>query len=280
MSNTTEIASILQSCINASGDLYLPGTALGSATMAAAFSAYLPGAQLVLTGATVLPPTSTVVTVTGTGATLFSALTVTATFTPTAGGDVAVVVTGVTAGGYCLTSAFPCLAGGTFNQVPFNGGGTLTLDTLPAGGGAATLLLDGTLQITGVIENIAAFLAGIETIPVAGPIQVFNQTIAGVQTQTPSFALSAPIGQNLTVGTLTGNFTLNLVSTPFLANVYNPDTGQVVPTYVTNAGPTVTTALTFSAGGSPMTVTATMAFTPGTSGFCGSPCGAPPCECP
>lgn len=268
MADTAQIESELQACINDSGELILDGDAFGSATMATAFATYLPNAQLVILNATVLPATDTEVTVTGTGGTLFSTLTVSATFTPTTSSDIAVVVTGAMLADYCLSSAFQSLAEGIYAQLPFVAGGSLVLNTLPEDGAAASLTLEGSLvaDTSSALSAIAAFLTGTDPIAISGAIDVVNQTLDEVTSQTPSFNCSAPVAQALTVGTLTADFTLLLNSSPYLANVYDTDTSAVVPTYTTNASPALQTDVTFSAGGAPMTVTVTMPFTLGPQG--------------
>jgi hypothetical protein len=235
LTTTSELENEIESCIDATGCLVLPGAALGSATMAAAFEQYLTDDSLIVHSA-VIRDTDESVTVTGEGGGRFSGLSVTAVFTPTDSGDVAVVVSGMATDGWLFSFAFDSLAGGVYDSVPVASGSILVLRSLADGDVSAGLWFDGALLTSGVISGIAPFLNGSEPIAVSGTVGV----ISGI----PGFSFNAAVKQDMTVGTLTGlNFTLNAVST-----------------YSQDAYLSLGTPLTFNTKSGSMTVTAEMRF--------------------
>jgi hypothetical protein len=194
----SELESEVRSYVNSSGTLVLPGTALGSASMESSFKTYLPNAELVVSKV-VIASTATAVVATGAGGGLFEQFIVTATFTPTSD-DIAVVASGQMGAAWLLSYAFPCLATGIYNGLPLSSGGRLLLRTLEQDSGPAGLSLDCQMEITGILQGVSPFLAGLATIPFSGPISVLSQTLNGVVSQTPEFAFASDGAQGLTVG--------------------------------------------------------------------------------
>jgi hypothetical protein len=232
MTQVFEILNTIQSYINASGTLILPGDALGSDTMVAVFSFYLTDDSLQIAQAQV-QASEKAVTVTGRGLGRFLDLAATAVFTPLDDGDTDVTVTGLATDQWLLTKAFPSLVGGSYEFVLFATGSALALHTLPAGGVAAGLSLDGLMLATGLLSQIKPFLAGASTVAIAGEI--------GVSNQSPSFDMSVVVATGLTVGTLaTQDFALRLVSQPF---TYSEDDGTTG--YGQDAYLALTTSVTY-----------------------------------
>jgi hypothetical protein len=273
MTTPSEIAGELSLCTDSSGTLILPGEALGSDTMAAAFKKYLVDGTLVVYNAEIHPPTETDVTVTGDGGGRFSGLTVMAVFTPT-DGDIDVVVSGVAgADNWVFPMAFRSLGGGVYDNVPVAPGGSLQLRTLPTDGAPAGMSFQGSLLIQGVLAGAIPFLnpSGTAGTPaLAAPVPVSGTV--DVVSSIPKFSFLAPVTQGMTVGTLKAlDFTLKLASDPYTYNCPvgsdpnddggdNDGSGETVPTETQDAYVALSTTLSFSAKGQPETVTTEMRF--------------------
>jgi hypothetical protein len=252
MLELSEIASTINADIDSAGTLVLPGDAFASSTMAAAFNTYLTDDSLIVDAARV-QPSNTAVTVTGTGGGRFSALAVTAIFTPLASGDIAVVVSGLAPADWVLSKAFPSLVGSSYDSVPFAANSELLLRTVPENGLPAGLSLNGQLLVAGVLAGVTKFLAASLPVPVSGAI--------GVSNQTPAFTMTTAVAQGLTVGTLTAlDFNLELVSAPF---VYYPTDGVTVsttPSYSQDAYLALSTTVSFETKAGKTAATLTMRF--------------------
>ena len=232
MKTTSELAGTIGSCVNSSGTLTLPGDAFGSTTMAAVFATCLTNGALIIDNASITT-TDEAVTVTGNGTDRFAALAVTAVFVPLESGDVLATVTGVTAAGWTFSTAFSSLSGGIYDEVLAIAGGSLVLRTLADGGFSAGFWFAGALEVAGALAEISYFLGDLTALAVSGAITVTD----GI----PGFQFDAAAGLGVTVGTLTElDFTLSA----------NADTQDA---YLS-----LSTSLSFSAKGTPETVSATM----------------------
>ena len=189
------VRDALTACIDASGNLHVPGTFLASTALQICWDVYFAGKTFDVAGATVTLNAGDV-TVAGTGQGLFSGLAISAQFT-FAGNDLGVTITGTVPASWSLTQAFPVLANTIFARIPVTAGGTLTLKNAAAAGSGGP---SGSLAFTGALD-VAAFSADLASI--VGHSVAFTGTIA-VAKNVPTFTLKTadstwtlPIGSGL-----------------------------------------------------------------------------------